>query len=119
MDLRQIPAVELFLFESGGDNPRLDLLGLDMVDSGDVVIDVAGRRMTSRARGRGVMECDLLVFKKIDLAHLCGVRTCARCAEAENAWRRRRPVCRPPTRDPALEWRLGCRCTSRRSPFKG
>jgi urease accessory protein len=61
------PDLELILVESGGDN-LASSFSLDLVDYWLFVIDVAGGDDIPRKRGLGVLQCDLLVINKIDLA---------------------------------------------------
>jgi urease accessory protein len=61
------PALELILVESGGDN-LASSFSLDLVDYWLFVIDVAGGDDIPRKRGLGVLQCDLLVINKVDLA---------------------------------------------------
>jgi urease accessory protein len=59
--------LDLILIESGGDN-LASSFSLDLVDYWLFVIDVAGGDDIPRKRGLGVLQCDLLVINKIDLA---------------------------------------------------
>ena len=59
--------LDLILIESGGDN-LASTFSLDLVDYWIFVIDVAGGDDIPRKRGLGVMQCDLLVVNKTDLA---------------------------------------------------
>ncbi len=59
--------LDLILIESGGDN-LASTFSLDLVDYWLFVIDVAGGDDIPRKRGPGVVQCDLLVINKIDLA---------------------------------------------------
>src|ERR1700675_3176789 len=63
----RFPGVELILFESGGDN-LASTFSLDLVDYWLFVIDVAGGDDIPRKRGLGVLQSDLLVINKTDLA---------------------------------------------------
>lgn len=65
------PGVELILIESGGDN-LASTFSLDLVDYWLFVIDVAGGDDIPRKRGLGVIQCDLLVINKTDLAPYVG-----------------------------------------------
>ena len=69
---RAIPALDLVLIESGGDN-LASTFSLDLVDYWMFVIDVAGGDDIPRKRGPGILQCDLLVVNKIDLAPYVGV----------------------------------------------
>ncbi len=60
-------ALDLILIESGGDN-LASTFSLDLVDYWLFVIDVAGGDDIPRKKGLGVVQCDLLVINKIDLA---------------------------------------------------
>ncbi|MBX6320323.1 MAG: urease accessory protein UreG [Rhodospirillaceae bacterium] len=64
---RRFPGLHLILIESGGDN-LASTFSLDLVDYWLFVIDVAGGDDIPRKRGPGVVQCDLLVVNKIDLA---------------------------------------------------
>lgn len=64
--------LDLILIESGGDN-LASSFSLDLVDFWLFVIDVAGGDDIPRKRGLGVMQCDLLVINKTDLAPYVGV----------------------------------------------
>lgn len=66
------PGLELILIESGGDN-LASTFSLDLVDYWLFVIDVAGGDDIPRKRGPGVVQCDLLVINKTDLAPHVGV----------------------------------------------
>jgi len=59
--------LDLILIESGGDN-LASTFSLDLVDFWIFVIDVAGGDDIPRKRGLGVLQCDLLVINKTDLA---------------------------------------------------
>lgn len=63
--------LDLILIESGGDN-LASSFSLDLVDYWLFVIDVAGGDDIPRKRGLGVMQCDLLVINKTDLAPYVG-----------------------------------------------
>jgi len=69
---RRFPGLELIVFESGGDN-LASTYSLDLVDWWMFVIDVAGGDDIPRKRGPGVLQCDLLVVNKVDLAPHVGV----------------------------------------------
>jgi len=64
---RAFPELDLILIESGGDN-LASTFSLDLVDYWLFVIDVAGGDDIPRKRGPGVLQCDLLVINKMDLA---------------------------------------------------
>jgi urease accessory protein len=59
--------LDVLLLESGGDN-LASSFSADLVDYWMFVIDVAGGDDIPRKRGLGVMQCDLLVINKVDLA---------------------------------------------------
>lgn len=84
------PGVQLILIESGGDN-LASTFSLDLVDYWLFVIDVAGGDDIPRKRGPGVLQSDLLVVNKVDLAPHVGVDAAAMLAEARRV-RGDRPV---------------------------
>jgi urease accessory protein len=86
----RFPGVELILIESGGDN-LASTFSLELVDYWIFVIDVAGGGDIPRKRGPGVIQCDLLVINKVDLAPYVGVDLPRMVAEAQDI-RRGRPV---------------------------
>jgi urease accessory protein len=63
----KFPGVELILIESGGDN-LASTFSLDLVDYWLFVIDTAGGDDIPRKRGLGILQSDLLVINKVDLA---------------------------------------------------
>lgn len=63
--------LDLIFIESGGDN-LASSFSLDLVDFWLFVIDVAGGDDIPRKRGLGVMNSDLLVINKTDLAPYVG-----------------------------------------------
>jgi urease accessory protein len=85
---RAFPNLDLILIESGGDN-LASTFSLDLVDYWLFVIDVAGGDDIPRKRGPGVIQADLLVVNKIDLAPYVGVNL-PRMAEEARAVRRGR-----------------------------
>lgn len=87
---RRYPGLQLVLIESGGDN-LASTFSLDLVDYWLFVIDVAGGDDIPRKRGPGVVNCDLLVINKYDLAPHVGVDLGRMLAEARDV-RRGRPV---------------------------
>ncbi|MEM9147038.1 MAG: urease accessory protein UreG [Pseudomonadota bacterium] len=91
------PELELILIESGGDN-LASTFSLDLVDWWMFVIDVAQGDDIPRKRGPGILQSDLLVVNKLDLAPHVGVDADAILAEASSV-RSDRPV-------------IGCRCRS-------
>jgi urease accessory protein len=82
--------LDLILIESGGDN-LASTFSLDLVDYWIFVIDVAGGDDIPRKRGLGVMQCDLLVINKTDLAPYVGVNLERMVKEADEV-RGGRPV---------------------------
>ncbi len=86
----RFPSVELILIESGGDN-LASTFSLELVDYWIFVIDVAGGGDIPRKRGPGVLQCDLLVINKVDLAPYVGVELPRMVTEAQDV-RRGRPV---------------------------
>jgi urease accessory protein len=93
-----IPGLDLILIESGGDN-LASTFSLDLVDWWMFVIDVAQGDDIPRKRGPGIVQSDLLVINKADLAPHVGVDAAAVLAEAR-AIREARPTvacqCRGP-----------------------
>lgn len=85
---RAFPKLDLILIESGGDN-LASTFSLDLVDYWLFVIDVAGGDDIPRKRGPGVIQADLLVVNKIDLAPHVGVDL-PRMAEEARAVRKGR-----------------------------
>jgi urease accessory protein len=86
----RFPELELILIESGGDN-LASTFSLDLVDQWMFVIDVAGGDDIPRKRGPGVLQSDLLVINKTDLAPYVGVNLNAMLIEAKQV-RQQRPV---------------------------
>ena len=66
LDQRFAP-LDLILIESGGDN-LASTFSLDLVDYWLFVIDTAGGDDIPRKRGLGILQSDLLVINKVDLA---------------------------------------------------
>lgn len=64
--------LDLILLESGGDN-LASTFSLELVDHWLFVIDVAGGGDIPRKRGPGVVQADLLIINKADLAPHVGV----------------------------------------------
>jgi urease accessory protein len=64
---RRFPKLDLVIVESGGDN-LASTFSLDLVDYWMFVIDVAGGDDIPRKRGPGILQCDLLIVNKVDLA---------------------------------------------------
>jgi urease accessory protein len=65
------PSTDLIFLESGGDNLTLTF-SPELVDHSVYVIDVAGGDKIPRKRGQGLVQADLLVINKIDLAPFVG-----------------------------------------------
>jgi urease accessory protein len=82
--------LDLILIESGGDN-LASTFSLDLVDYWIFVIDVAGGDDIPRKKGLGVLQCDLLVINKADLAPYVNVDLDRMIREANEA-RGGRPV---------------------------
>ncbi|MEL6997517.1 MAG: urease accessory protein UreG [Pseudomonadota bacterium] len=89
------PGLDLILIESGGDN-LASTFSLDLVDWWMFVIDVAQGDDIPRKRGPGIVQSDLLVINKLDLAPHVWVDADAVLTEAASV-RGDRPV-------------IGCRC---------
>jgi urease accessory protein len=87
---RAHPGLDLVLIESGGDN-LASTFSLDLVDYWLFVIDVAGGDDIPRKRGPGVVQCDLLIVNKADLAPYVGVDLDRMLREAAEV-RRGRPI---------------------------
>lgn len=79
----QFPGLELIVIESGGDN-LASTFSLDLVDWWMFVIDVAGGDDIPRKRGPGVLQSDLLVINKSDIAPHVGVDFPAMLDEARS-----------------------------------
>ncbi|MEM7122874.1 MAG: urease accessory protein UreG [Pseudomonadota bacterium] len=73
--------LDLILLESGGDN-LASTFSLELVDYWLFVIDVAGGGDIPRKRGPGVVQADLLIINKADLAPHVGVDLDRMVAEA-------------------------------------
>jgi urease accessory protein len=69
----RFPGADWLFIESGGDNLTLTFSPA-LVDLWIYVIDVAGGEKIPRKRGPGVIQADLLVINKTDLADLVGAR---------------------------------------------
>lgn len=67
----RFPDAGILLLESGGDNLTLSF-SRALVDYFIFVIDVAGGDKIPRKRGPGLIQADLLVINKIDLAPYVG-----------------------------------------------
>ncbi len=68
---RTFPGLDLILIESGGDN-LASTFSLDLVDYWLFVIDVSDGDDIPRKRGPGLVQSDLLIVNKIDLAPYVG-----------------------------------------------
>ena len=68
---QRYPDADLLLLESGGDNLTLTF-SRALVDYVIFVIDVAGGDKIPRKRGPGLIQADLLVINKVDLAPYVG-----------------------------------------------
>ena len=64
---RAFDDLDLIIIESGGDN-LASTFSLDLVDYWLFVIDVGAGDDIPRKRGPGIVQCDLLVVNKVDLA---------------------------------------------------
>jgi len=87
---RRFAPLDLLLLESGGDN-LASSFSSDLVDYWLFVIDVAGGDDIPRKRGLGVLQCDLLIINKIDLAPYVNVDM-ERMVREANEVREGRPV---------------------------
>src|SRR5262249_35891616 len=67
------PGADWLFVESGGDNLTLTFSPA-LVDVSIYVIDVAGGEKIPRKRGPGLIQAELLVINKTDLADLVGAR---------------------------------------------
>jgi urease accessory protein len=65
------PSTDIVFLESGGDNLTLTF-SPELVDHSVYVIDVAGGDKIPRKRGQGLVQADLLVINKTDLAPFVG-----------------------------------------------
>jgi urease accessory protein len=84
------PGLDLILIESGGDN-LASTFSLDLVDWWMFVIDVGGGGDIPRKKGPGVLQSDLLVVNKSDIAPHVDVDLALMLSEAQ-AVRAGRPV---------------------------
>lgn len=87
---RMFPGLDLILIESGGDN-LASTFSPDLVDHWMFVIDVAGGDDIPRKKGPGILQADLLVVNKADLAPHVGVDLTRMLSEAREV-RAGRPV---------------------------
>jgi urease accessory protein len=67
----RFPDADLAFLESGGDNLTLTF-SPELVDHYVYVVDVAGGDKVPRKRGPGLIQADLLVINKVDLARYVG-----------------------------------------------
>ncbi len=82
--MRQFPDLEIVFVESGGDN-LASSFSPELVDAWLFVIDVSGGDKVPRKGGPGIMQSDLLVINKIDLAPLVGANLEVMDADARKA----------------------------------
>ncbi|MGY9046483.1 MAG: urease accessory protein UreG [Rhodobacterales bacterium] len=75
------PGLDLILIESGGDN-LASTFSPDLVDFWMFVIDVAGGDDIPRKKGPGILQANLLIINKVDLAPHVGVDFPKMLAEA-------------------------------------
>lgn len=87
---RSFPGLDIILIESGGDN-LASTFSRDLVDHWLFVIDVAGGGDIPRKRGPGVLQADLLIVNKTDLAPHVDVNL-TRMLDEARAVRAGRPV---------------------------
>jgi len=74
--------LDLIVIESGGDN-LASTFSLDLVDYWLFVIDVAGGDDIPRKKGPGIVQADLLIINKVDLAPHVDVDVAAMRRDAE------------------------------------
>lgn len=79
---QQFSPLDLIIIESGGDN-LASTFSLDLVDYWLFVIDVAGGDDIPRKNGPGIVQSDLLIINKFDLAPHVGVNIDVMLSEAE------------------------------------
>lgn len=97
----KFPGLDLILIESGGDN-LASTFSLDLVDWWMFVIDVGQGDDIPRKRGPGILQCDLLVLNKLDLAphvFVDGPATLAEAREIRGADPVIATVCRGPAKE--------------------
>ena len=102
-------APDVILIESGGDN-LASTFSRELVDHWVFVIDVAGGDDIPRKRGPGVLQCDLLVVNKIDLAPYVKVDLQRMLAEAREIrkWQTGTDDPIAPTARVSRAWQSGC-----------
>ena len=76
------PGADWLFLESGGDNLTLTFSPA-LVDAAIYVIDVAGGEKIPRKRGPGLIQAELLVINKTDLADLVGARLAVMARDAD------------------------------------
>jgi urease accessory protein len=69
--VKKFNTLDLILIESGGDN-LASTFSLDLVDYWMFVIDTSGGDDIPRKRGPGIVQSDLLVINKVDIAKYVG-----------------------------------------------
>jgi urease accessory protein len=79
---RTFAPLDLIIIESGGDN-LASTFSLDLVDYWIFVIDVAGGDDIPRKKGPGIVQADLLIINKTDLAPHVGADVAAMHADAD------------------------------------
>jgi len=79
---RTFAPLDLIIIESGGDN-LASTFSLDLVDYWIFVIDVAGGDDIPRKKGPGIVQADLLIINKTDLAPHVGADVAAMRADAD------------------------------------
>jgi urease accessory protein len=77
----RFPNADWLFIESGGDNLTLSFSPA-VADVSIYVIDVAGGEKIPRKRGPGLIQADLLVINKTDLADLVGARLAVMASDA-------------------------------------
>ena len=79
---QRFPGADWLFLESGGDNLTLSFSPA-LVDAAIYVIDVAGGEKIPRKRGPGLIQAELLVINKTDLADLVGARLAVMARDAD------------------------------------
>ena len=79
---QRFPGADWLFLESGGDNLTLSFSPA-LVDVQVYVIDVAGGEKNPRKRGPGLIQAELLVINKTDLADLVGARLAVMARDAD------------------------------------
>ena len=88
---RSVPALQIILVESGGDNLSASF-SPDLVHRQIYVLDVAGGDKVPRKGGPGIERSDLLIINKIDLASAVGADLAVMRADSARL-RGDRPTC--------------------------